>query len=348
MEGRAIRPESIIVHRTVAETWIGDYGVAIKSADSAVRIQFICLKLAAHKLENWNPIILKPNIAVKCKASTPVVVHPQAALSCIGKDVVADHDSRGSRTILPKHQVMSVLVGTLGMSPTVTGIYTGIVFEYDVLCSGRLRLVPVFKRIFGIPNDIVAVDYVHLFGDGAQALVCQRRVIYLPKPALLNQDVLPGVPELDSIAKSYCPVGKLLSTTNKTDVASAHSYVASVTASYSVCRAKTQMQIFIVHKLATTSIDNVSPQGQFDTAILGVRRYVQIDPHLTCSRVVPEISILVQVLRSPLLRAAFGSVIENDVPDVHIECAFGANLLAETARAHTERCIWERRGRCLP
>jgi hypothetical protein len=55
MAGRAIHPESIIVVRKVPETWIGDFGVAIKPADSAVRVKLTRLKLPPHKLEHWEP-----------------------------------------------------------------------------------------------------------------------------------------------------------------------------------------------------------------------------------------------------------------------------------------------------
>jgi hypothetical protein len=165
---------------------------------------------------------------------------------------------------------------------------------------------------------------------------------------LFNQVISPCVPELYAIAKPYFPVNELLPTTNKTDVTSAHSYVASVTPSDSVCRTKAQMQVFVVHKLATGFIDNVSSQCQFNTAKSCVRGRIRIKPHLTGSRVVPEVSILAQVLRAPILDAALGPVIENYVPDVHVECFFGINLVAEIARAHAKRRIWERRGRCRP
>ena len=204
------------------------------------------------------------------------------------------------------------------VSPAVAGVKTDIVDELDILRYGRLVSVPILKRVFAVPNDIVAIDYIALFVH-PRPLVRERRVVDFPNATVLHHVIARARPKFDRVPEPHAaPLAAalvLIAAPNPREIAVAYRYARVSAAAEPVRAAVTKVKTVENDVRNARKIDNVPHNGGFERLIALRRVRFRIEPYASFAALVTEVVLRLEVFDRPTLPCGAFTV-EDDIADV--------------------------------
>ena len=151
----------------------------VKAALALVGEKLVCVN-GFFTPEQKRAIFLIPAVVIHSESFGPIATaQPEGGIGSVAEDIVGYNDIRGDGTVVIEHEMSSVSVGALTVSPAEAGIQTGVMHKTDVVRFAGLVAIPVLERVFTVPDYVASIGDIFL-DVCSVSLICECGIVNFP------------------------------------------------------------------------------------------------------------------------------------------------------------------------